>query len=114
MLARSLSSVVTLEFLCHIVGFVLNPEKVHVYSLPFSEEEVNLTVGTVFVMCAYKSEMNQDFENVFNNMNKLYTVIVCLDLLIAPIVIPHGGTLIRSGESIIFVNLLSFLIFLRG
>ena len=114
MLARSLSSVVRLEFLCHIVGFVLNHDKVHVYSIPFSEEEVNLTVGTVFVMCAYKSEMNQDFENVFNNMNKLYTMIVCFDLVHAPIVIPHEGALIRSGESIILVNLLSFRIFLRG
>ena len=95
-------------------GLVLNHDKVHVYSIPFSEEEVNLTVGTVFVMCACKSEMNQDFENVFNNMNKLYTMIVCFDLVHAPIVIPHGGFLIRNGESIIFVNLLSFLIFLRG
>ena len=114
MLARRLSSVVTLEFLCHTVGFVLNHDKVHVYSTPFSEEEVNLKVDAVFVMCAYKSEMNQDFENVFTNMNKLYATIVGLDLLIAPIVIPHGGSLIRSGESIIFVNLLSFLIFFRG
>ena len=57
-------------------GLVLNHVKVHVYSIPFSEEEVNLTVGTVFVMCAYKSEMNHDFENVFNNLNKLYNMIV--------------------------------------
>ena len=95
-------------------GLVLNHDKVHVHSMPFSEEEVNLMVDAVLVMCACKSEMNQDFENVFNNMNKLYTVIVCFDLVHAPIVIPHGGSLIRSGESIIFVNLLSFLIFLRG
>ena len=74
------------------------------YSIPLSEEEVNLTVDAVFVTCTYKSEMNQDFENVFNNMNKLYTMIVCLDLVIAPIVIPHGGALIRSGESIISRN----------
>ena len=71
------------------------------YSIHFSEEEVNLTVDVVFVMCTYKSEMNQDFENVFNNINKLYTMIVYLDLFYAPIVIPHGRALIRSSESII-------------
>ena len=90
------------------------------YSIPLSEEEVNLTVDAVFVTCTYKSEMNQDFENVFNNMNKLYTVIVCFDLVHAPIVIPYGRALRRSGESIISrnfthkntpVNLLSLLIF---
>ena len=90
------------------------------HSIPFSEEEVNITIDTVFVMCAYKSEMNQDFENVFNNMNKLYTMIVRFDLVHAPIVIPYGRALRRSGESIISrnfthkntpVNLLSLLIF---
>ena len=74
------------------------------YSIHFSEEEVNLTVDAVFVTCTYKSEMNQDFEKVFNNMNKLYTMIVGLDLVHAPIVIPHRRALIRSGESIISRN----------
>ena len=85
-------------------GLVLNHDKVHVHSIPFSEEEVNLMVDAVFVMCAYNSEMNLDFEKVFNNMNKLYTMIVGLDLVHAPIVIPHGRALIRSGESIISRN----------
>ena len=46
-------------------------------------------VDAVFVTCTYKSEMNQDFENVLNIINKLYTMIVCLDLFYAPIVIPQ-------------------------
>ena len=72
--------------------------------MPSSEEEVNITIDTVFVMRIYKSEMNQDFENVFNNINKLYTMIVGLDLVHAPIVIPHGRVLIRSSKSIISRN----------
>ena len=74
------------------------------HSMPSSEEEVNITIDTVFVMRIYKSEMNQDFENVFNDMNKLYTMIVRFDSVHAPIVIPYGRALRRSGESIISRN----------